>query len=75
MGIAGFSFVIAILAFVIGALLLFAPSALKRLNELTARMVTKIDTLAFSYRIGIGISFLIVSAFMLFMAYYFTKRY
>ncbi len=70
-----FSILIGVLAFVVGFLLLGAPGALKKLNEVSARIISKIDTLTFSYRIGVGVSLIIVSLFMFFMAYYFSKRH
>lgn len=70
-----FSLVIGVLAFVLGSLLLFIPSGLKKLNDLSARLIAKIDAITLSYRIGVGVSLLIVSAFLFFMAYYFAKRY
>lgn len=63
------------LAFVMGLLLLFSPASLKKINDISARMISKIDSLTFTYRIGYGVSLLIVSAFMFFMAYYALKRY
>lgn len=72
----GFSLAIGILAFVMGFLLLFSPALLRKLNEFSAKMIAKIDSTTFSYRIGFGISMLIIAAFMFFMAYYFkVKRY
>lgn len=75
MGLVGFATAIGILAFLIGIFLLLAPSALKRLNEISANVIARIDSLTFSYRIGFGVSLIIVAAFMFFMAYYFEKRY
>lgn len=74
MSIVGFCILIGVLAFVVGALLLFAPNMIRRLNEISAKMIAKIDSITFSYRIGFGVSLIIASAFMFFMAYYFTKR-
>lgn len=75
MYIISFSLFVGFIAFAIGLFLLFAPGALKRVNELSARMIARIDTLAFSYRIGLGVSLILVSLFMFFMAYYYAKRY
>ena len=75
MTIVGLAVFIGALAFVMGAMLLFSPSGLKKLNEVSARMIARIDSLTFSYRVGFGVSLIIVSAFMFFMAYYFKKRY
>lgn len=75
MSIVNFSMLIGMLALTMGFLLLFAPGLLKRLNELSAKMIAKIDSLTFSYRIGFGVSLIIISLFMFFMAYYFKKRH
>lgn len=73
--LANFSLFIGILALVIGILLLLKPEMLKKINELSTKMVVRLDTYAFSYRIGVGVSLLIAAAFLFFMAYYISKRY
>lgn len=75
MYIVNISIFVGILSLLLGFFLLFAPDALKKLNEFSAKMIQRIDTLAFSYRIGLGISLVLVSAFMFFMAYYFARKY
>lgn len=75
MSMVGFSISIGLLALVVGFFLLFSPTGLKRINEISAKMIAKIDGLTFSYRIGFGVSLIIISIFMFFMAYYFTKRH
>lgn len=75
MSMVNFSMLIGLIAFVVGVLLLVAPGSLKKLNELSAKMIAKIDSVTFSYRIGFGVSLIIASIFMFFMAYYFTKRH
>lgn len=75
MSIVSFCIVIGVLAFVTGFLLLAAPGFIKNLNELSAKIIAKIDTVTFSYRIGFGVSLMLASIFMFFMAYYFTKRH
>ena len=75
MSMVNFSILIGLIAFVVGVLLLVAPGSLKKLNELSAKMIAKIDSVTFSYRIGFGVSLIIASIFMFFMAYYFTKRH
>lgn len=75
MSIVAFCISIGVLAFVIGFLLLVAPGFIKKLNELSAKIIAKIDTVTFSYRIGVGVSLILASIFMFFMAYYFTKRH
>ncbi|MCX5716764.1 MAG: hypothetical protein NTW44_00330 [Nitrospirae bacterium] len=74
MKIGDYATVIAVIAGAMGLLLLFAPGVLKRLNELSARMIARIDTVTFSYRIGFGVSLIIASLFMFFMAYYFKVK-
>lgn len=75
MSIVSFCIVIGVLAFVVGFLLLVVPGFIKKLNELSAKIIAKIDTVTFSYRIGVGVSLILASIFMFFMAYYFTKRH
>lgn len=75
MSLISFCILIGAIAFALGFLLLFAPDSVKKLNELSAKMIAKIDTLTFSYRIGVGVSLIIAALFMFFMAYYFTKRH
>ncbi|MEK7698912.1 MAG: hypothetical protein AAB332_00765 [Planctomycetota bacterium] len=75
MSLITFCILIGAIAFVLGFLLILAPNSVKKLNELSAKMIAKIDSLTFSYRIGFGVSLIIASAFMFFMAYYFTKRH
>ena len=72
---ANISLLIGALALIVGVSLLFAPSILRKVNEFSAKMISKVDTLTFAYRIGFGVSLFIASAFMFFMAYYFAKRY
>lgn len=75
MYVVNISVLVGLLAFVLGFLLLFAPNMLKKINEYSAKMIQRVDALAFSYRIGLGISLIMVSVFMFFMAYYFARRY
>ncbi len=75
MSLVNFSILIGTLAFIVGFLLLFAPGLLKRLNEISAKMIARIDSATFSYRIGFGVSLILAALFMFFMAYYFTKRH
>lgn len=75
MSLVSFCILIGVIAFALGFLLLFAPNSVRKLNELSAKMIAKIDTLTFSYRIGVGVSLIIASLFMFFMAYYFIKRH
>ncbi|MBI4690622.1 MAG: hypothetical protein HY754_10205 [Nitrospirae bacterium] len=66
---------IGLLALIAGVFLLFAPSILRKANEISSKIITKVDTLTFAYRVGVGVSFFIASAFMFFMAYYFSMKY
>lgn len=74
MKIAGYSTCIGIIAGVMGLLLLFAPEVLRKFNDFSKRMIAQIDTVTFSYRIGFGVSLIIASLFMFFMAYYFNIK-
>ena len=74
MKLGDFSATIAILAGVMGLLLLFAPGVLGKFNEYSKKMIAQIDTTALSYRIGFGVSLIIASLFMFFMAYYFKIK-
>ncbi|MDP3112954.1 MAG: hypothetical protein Q8M71_12700 [Thermodesulfovibrionales bacterium] len=75
MSLVSFCILIGAIAFALGFLLLLAPDSVRKLNELSAKMIAKIDTLTFSYRVGVGVSLIIAALFMFFMAYYFTKRH
>ncbi|OGP64449.1 MAG: hypothetical protein A3K22_04270 [Deltaproteobacteria bacterium RBG_16_42_7] len=70
MKLAYYSTGIGILAGVMGLLLLFAPGVLRKMNEMSQRMITRIDATTFTYRIGFGVSLLIASLFLVFMGYY-----
>jgi len=59
---------IGILAFIAGMFLVFAPSILKKVNDFSAKSVTKIDALTFTYRIWVGVSLLVISVFMFLIA-------
>lgn len=74
MKLADYSTCIAVLAGVMGLLLLFAPEVLRKFNEYSKKMIAQIDTVTFSYRIGFGVSLIIASLFMFFMAYYFNIK-
>lgn len=74
MKIGDFATIIAVIAGVMGFLLLFAPGVLKKFNEYSKKMIAQIDAVTFSYRIGFGVSLIIASLFMFFMAYYFKVK-
>jgi TRAP-type C4-dicarboxylate transport system permease small subunit len=69
MSLSSISYGIGIVAFIAGVALVFAPSILRKVNDISAKSVTKIDTLTFTYRIWVGAALLIASAFMFFIAY------
>ena len=73
MKLADYSTWIGILAGVMGALLLFAPGVLKKLNELSQRMIARFDVTTFKYRIGFGVSLLGAAAFLLWMGLVYFK--
>jgi len=54
---------------IMGGALVFAPSILRRVNDFSAKSVTKIDSLTFAYRIIVGVLLLLASAFMIFISY------
>jgi len=74
MKLASYSTWIGALAGIMGILLLFAPGLLKKINELSQRMIARFDVAAFKYRIGFGVSLLGASVFLLFMGYYFKVK-
>ena len=74
MKMADYTTAIGILAGVMGLLLLFAPGVLKKINEMSQRMIARIDTATFTYRIGFGVSLLIAALFLVFMGYYFKVK-
>lgn len=69
MSMSSLSYTVGIVAFIAGVALVFAPSILRKVNDISAKSVTKIDTLTFTYRIWVGVALLIASAFMFFVAY------
>lgn len=69
MSMSSLSYGVGIIALIAGVALVFAPSILRKVNDISAKSVTKIDTLTFAYRIWIGVLLLATSAFMLLVAY------
>lgn len=69
-----FATIISVLAGVTGSLLLFASGALKKINEISARMIARIDAVTFTCRIGFGVSLIIASLFMFIMTHYFKVK-
>lgn len=75
MSLVNYTIVVGAIAFIIGTFLLISPNVLKKLNDLSAKMIARIDHYTFTYRIGFGVCLIIASIFLFFMAYYFAKRY
>ena len=74
MNLADYSTGIGILAGVMGLGCCLLPGVLKKINEMSQRMIARIDTATFTYRIGFGVSLLIASLFLIFMGYYFKVK-
>lgn len=70
----GYFIAVGILALVVGGLFLFAPGLLQDMNERSARLVSNIESKAFVYRLGVGLSLLIASLLFFFVAYYIKVR-
>lgn len=65
---------IGLLAFITGLFLLISPGTLGWINEKTKIVVTSLDRVAFDYRVGFGIFFIIASLLFFFVAYYIRIR-
>jgi uncharacterized BrkB/YihY/UPF0761 family membrane protein len=61
---------VAIIAFIFGLLFLFFPSQLKKLNDSSNRVFANIDDKLFKYRIGAGISLILVAILCFFITNY-----
>lgn len=64
-----------IIALVFGILFLCAPRTLRALSEKTNRAILALDERFLRLRIGIGVTLLISSILVLFVAYYLFKKY
>lgn len=64
-----------IIALVFGILFLCAPRTLRALSEKTNRAILLLDEKFFRLRIGIGVSLVLSSVLVLFVAYYLFKKY
>lgn len=70
----GFFIIVGILAMSVGLLFIFSPNTIRRINDIGTRMITNIDSAAFSRRLGVGITLLISSFLFFFVAYYMYVR-
>jgi uncharacterized BrkB/YihY/UPF0761 family membrane protein len=66
---------VGVISFVFGALFLFSPNAIRRLNALANKVLADIDEKAYNLRTGIGISLLLVSCLAFLMVYYIIIKY
>lgn len=64
---------VGILSLVMGIFFIFAPEMLRTINEMSSRMVSRVEEAAFTYRIGIGLFLVIASLLFFFVAYYITR--
>ena len=62
-----------------GMLFLFSPKTLhelsNKINTALNKMSVPIDEKVYKLRVGVGISLLLVSALLFFVAYYISKKY
>ncbi|MBI5561488.1 MAG: hypothetical protein HY894_01350 [Deltaproteobacteria bacterium] len=70
----GYFLAIGIIALVSGVMFIFAPSAVRSLNERSTRIISSFDAVTLSYRIGVGVVLVIASG-VFFYAAYFMKRH
>lgn len=68
-----------VIAFFGGVLFLFSPKFLQqfgnKINTTINKMSVSIDEKAYKMRLGMGVSLLLVSGMLLFVAYYLAKKY
>lgn len=57
------------LLIVVGALLMFAPEALQRINEVASRTVARVDEKVLLHRVTVGVILWLVGALVLFTGY------
>ena len=58
------------ISLIFGIALILFPNVLKKLSEFADRIVSSADQSVVRYRIGIGLSCILISAFLWFIAYY-----
>ena len=67
------------IAFLSGFLFLFSPKTLQQLsskvNTVINKMSVPIDEKIYKFRIGVGVSLLLIAGLFFFIAYYLTKKY
>jgi len=64
---------IGLICLVAGVLFLIRPGALIKLSEMFNRIVA-VDSKTLKYRVSVGLIFVALGLFFLFMAYYFNSR-
>ena len=68
-----------VIAFFGGVLFLFSPKVLQqfgnKINTTINKISVPIDEKAYKMRLGMGVSLLLVSGMLLFVAYYLAKKY
>ena len=65
-----FLIVVGFVAIIAGIMLILFPDVLVAMTDWANKFAGNTDDMAFKYRIGIGISFILCAAFLWFIAYY-----
>lgn len=69
-GIMGLFLVMGVFSLIIGLLFIISPATLRAMNEKASTVVTSFEEKTFTYRLGVGISLILVSLLFFFVAYY-----
>ena len=64
-----------IIAFFFGIMFLFFPQQLRQLEKKTNKVLVATEEKVYNLRVGIGISFVVVSILCFFVTYYLFKKY
>lgn len=64
-----------LVALLFGIMFLFFPKTLLKWSESANRLITNIEDKAHNYRIGVGVSLILISIMCLFVAYYIKVKY
>ena len=62
-------FLLGMVAFIFGGLLIFSPDGLLKMSQGLNRMITKVDEQVLKYRVGVGICLIGAGVFLLFSFY------
>lgn len=70
----GLFILVGIISLAVGFSFIFAPEMLRKINQKSAVIVSNIESKAFDYRVGLGLSLIIASLLFFFVAYYIHVR-